>query len=389
MSPSSQELTNNLTKLRSKLEDLRKQGLALENDGKSIGADGKPLTREAQAIFTEFGFTRQQIKLTESRLKTAVQLESLRNGDPIAVASQKVQLNDSLQKAADKKAALESLGKAGTEEWNRATNTINQATDKLKTLSTPSAALDQAKQLVPIPELPIQPDPELIKREALARAQKLRSDAELLLQQKKEEELNKIRGKVDAAGGFVSKAAGIFLKMPIVDPKFIAYTAYKQAKAKIRELKQKASKENLKKSKEAFTFPMKPPVKLDLGELPQIKAPTIPEIPTNLPSANPIPPNSEANAQAQPNLQPPTAPIRSKFTYAVDGGGGEAFFLAVVLYDGRPLTINDWPINRRFAPTYGYSAEGKSYADGIQSVRARIQDSILRGDFDRYVSAPF
>lgn len=389
MSNSPQEIINDLTKLRSNLEDLRKQASVLEKDGKSISSDGTPLTAEARAILTSFELAKKQVKLKESLLNAATRIESLRKGDPIAVASQKVKLNDTIQKAADKKAALETLGKAGTEEWNQTTKTINQATDKLKTVSSPSAALEQVKQLSPIKELPIQPDPELIKREALARAQKFKSDAELLLQQKKEQELEKVRSKVEMASGLLSKAAGVYLKMPITDPKYIAYTAYKQGMAKLRELKQKASKENLKKSKEAFTFPMKPTVKLDLGQLPQIRPPVIPKIPTNLPLFNAIPLKPQENAQSQPNFSPPTNPVRSKFTFTVEGGESTSLELTTVLYDGRILTITDWPIDRKFSQNYEYSVNGKSYTAGVESVRAYVQDSILRGDFDRYVSSPF
>lgn len=387
MNKSSQELTNELTKLRSQLEDIRKSALALEKDGKSFDSAGKPVTTEAKNLLRSFQLTRDKIKAKEDMLSATTKLESLRSGDTLQIAANKAKLTETAQKAADKKAALESLGKAGTEEWNQANKVASQATDQLKKLADPANALNTAKELLPIPELPIQPDPELIKREALARAQKLRAEAEALLQQRKEEELNKIRSKVELASGILGKAIGVYLKLPIIDPKYIAYTAYKKAKKEISELKQKASKENLKKAKEAFTFPMKPPVKLELGELPEVTPPEIPEIPTT--TAFTIPPASANNLQAQPNFTAPTAPVRTKFTFSLEGGGGTSFELTQILYDGRVLTITDWPIGRKFSPYYGYSANGKSYADGVESVRARIQDSILRGDFDRFVEAPF
>jgi Fe-S-cluster formation regulator IscX/YfhJ len=389
MRQSSQELSNKLTKLRSELEELRKRALELETDGKSIDSAGKPVTREAREVLLRFHSTREQIKTAEGILKYTIQLESLKKGDSIQIAKDKAKLNDTLQKATDKKAALETLGKAGTTEWNNANKIVNEATGRLKSLTNPSEALNQLKELSPIKELPIQPDPELIKREAIARAQKLKADAELLLQQRKEEELDKVRSKVELASSVLGKAVGLYLKLPTIDPKFIAFTAYKQAMKKLRDLKQSASMENLKKSKEAFTFPMKPPARLDLGQLPKIKPPTIPRIPTNLPLLNQKPITTNNNPQAQPDFVQPTAPDRSKFTFSVDGGGDTSFELIEVFYEGRVLNIKDWPINTTFSPSYGYSSNGKVYTDGIESVRARIQDSILRGDFDRYVSAPF
>jgi hypothetical protein len=200
--------------------------------------------------------------------------------DPIQAAKQKIQLNSTLQKATDTKNKLESVGQQDTSEWTRANAVAKSAQEQLNNLADPDAAINAAKDLLPVKELPIQPDPELIKKEAEAEAQKYKSQAEELIQQKKEEEIDKLKQRVEQAAGPLAPAVGLFLKLPIADAKFLAYTAYVEAKQKIRELKQKASKENLKKSKEAFTFPMKPPVKLELAQLPQVpQIPKIPEIP--------------------------------------------------------------------------------------------------------------
>jgi hypothetical protein len=200
--------------------------------------------------------------------------------DPIQAAKQKIQLNSTLQKATDTKNKLESVGQQGSGEWNRANAVAGSAQEQLNNLADPDAAINAAKDLLPVKELPIQPDPELIKKEAEARAQEYRSQAEELIQQKKEEEINKLKRRLEQAAGPFISAFGLFPKLDILNAKFLAYIAYVEAKQKIRDLKQKASKENLKKSKEAFTFPMKPPVKLELGQLPQVpQIPKIPEIP--------------------------------------------------------------------------------------------------------------
>ena len=183
--------------------------------------------------------------------------------DPIDIAKQKLKVSNTLKVA-------ESVNNK---------EMIASSKEKLTQLANPAAGLAAAKKLSPIQELPIQPDPELLKKEAMARAQTIRSDAEQMLQQKKEEELNKVRDKVETAGSLVGAAVALYFKLEITDPKFLANMAYMKAKEKVRELKQKASKENLKKSKEAFTFPMKPPIKLDLGELPKPTIPKIPDLP--------------------------------------------------------------------------------------------------------------
>jgi hypothetical protein len=291
MRKTSQELTSELTKLRSQLEDYRKRALELEKDGKSIDSAGKPVTVEARTVLLNFYSTKESIKLKEQMLAATTKLEALQSGDKLQVAANKAKITETAQKAADKKAALESLGKAGTEEWNKANAIMDSSAKKLEELSDPKQVVEQLKSMSPLKDLPIQLDPELLKQQAIAEAQKYKSQAEELLQQKKEEEINKLKEKVEAAAGPFAPALGLFSKPELADPKFLAQIAYEKGKQKIRELKQNASKENLKKSTEAFTFPMKPPMRLELGELPQIpEIPKIPELPKiNLPNLPDIP----------------------------------------------------------------------------------------------------
>lgn len=271
--PNPIEIQNTLNQLKNKLEDLRTRGLELQKQGVP---QNDP---ELQYVARQFSITRGRIKDNERLLELSLKLESIQKNDPIDVAKQKTQVNARLKNATDTKNQLESIGKQGTTEWNQASALQQSAQNKLNELSDSKSALNALKNASPINELPIQPDPELLKKEALARAQTIRAEAEQFLQQKKEEELNKVRDKVELVGGLLGKAVGLYLKLPIIDPKFLAYIAYMEAKEKLRELKQKASKENLKKSKEAFTFPMKPPLKLDLGEVPIPTPPKIPELP--------------------------------------------------------------------------------------------------------------
>lgn len=203
--------------------------------------------------------------------------------DPIKVAQQKVKLNN-LGGAVSKQNTAAALSKVSVAD-----------------------ALQAGKNLK---ELPIQPDPELIKKEAIAKAHTLRAEAEQLVQQKKEEELAKVKDKVDLVSGLVGKAVAAYIKLPVLDPKFLAYMAYLKAKQKIRELKQTVSKENLKKSKEAFTHPMKPMPRIEVGKLTTTQLPKIPEIP-KIPS---IP--------AVPTVTTPVTQKKQDFTYK-SGMGAE------------------------------------------------------------------
>lgn len=201
--------------------------------------------------------------------------------DPIKLAQQKTKL-DGLVKTAE-----------------AADNTVlaNKAKEALNNLKIPEKIPTSLEDVgLKIPELPIQPDLELLKKEAMARAQTLRAEAEQMLQQRKEEEINKLKERVESlVPPQLIAAAGLLLVLPIIDPKFLAWLAYQKAKQKIKELKQIASKENLKKSKEAFSFPMKPPARTELGQLSAIsEKPKIPEIPTK---------NSSKEAQCQRLIQ--------------------------------------------------------------------------------------
>jgi hypothetical protein len=69
------------------------------------------------------------------------------------------------------------------------------------------------------------------------------------------------------------------IKLPSIDVKAAAKNAYAKTKKEIRELRQKVSKENLKKGKETFKYPMKPK-ELSIPKIPEIpKLPPIPQIP--------------------------------------------------------------------------------------------------------------
>lgn len=185
--------------------------------------------------------------------------------DPLKVAQQKTKLDNLIK----------------TAETVDNTSYANKAKEALLNLSIPEKIPKSFEELdIKKPELPIEPDPELIKKEAIARAQTIKADTEQLVQQRKEEELNKLKERAEnLVSPELISAAGLFIALPITDPKFLAWLAYQKAKQEVKNLKQKASKENLKKSKEAFTFPMKPPIRLELGQLPQLEVPKIPEIP--------------------------------------------------------------------------------------------------------------
>lgn len=142
----------------------------------------------------------------------------------------------------------------------------------------PMGAADKLKKL------PLTKDPELLKHELKAEGQKLVAEAQEMLQQEIDKKTEGLKDKVALLASLAAGAVSLYVKLPILDPKVIATNAFLKAQQEFRELKQKASKENIKKAKESFTFPMKPPT--SLSGIPPI--PQVPKLPT-LPTLPPIP----------------------------------------------------------------------------------------------------
>jgi len=132
---------------------------------------------------------------------------------------------------------------------------------------------------VKLKKLPRTRDPELLKQQAKAEAQKLVGEQQTKLEQEKDKKIEELKDKAAFLGPLLAAGLALYLKPPILDPKVLATIVFLRAQKELRELKQKVSKQNLKKAKENFTFPMKPPT--SLTALPSIpKPPTIPKLPT-------------------------------------------------------------------------------------------------------------
>jgi hypothetical protein len=126
-------------------------------------------------------------------------------------------------------------------------------------------------------------DPEFIKKEAEARAMALVADKQQEVLAQKAEIEKQITEKLTILTDGIALALTIYLafppKLPAIDVKALAKKAYQKTKKEIRELRQKISKENLKKGKETFKYPMKPK-ELSIPKIPEIpKLPEIPKIP--------------------------------------------------------------------------------------------------------------
>jgi hypothetical protein len=145
-----------------------------------------------------------------------------------------------------------------------------------------------------IAKLPTIKSPEIVKKQIEAEIQDRKVQIDTVVQLAKEQSVD--TAKTQLKEGFV----GLLPKVPaipklfILDPKFIAQLAYARAKQEVADFRQKLSKENLKKSKEAFTFPMKPSLTIPtipkIPELPKLPNITLPQLPTiALPSIPPIP----------------------------------------------------------------------------------------------------
>lgn len=145
-----------------------------------------------------------------------------------------------------------------------------------------------------IAKLPTIKSPEIVKKQIEAEIQDKKVQLDTILQLAKQEAVDTAKAQLkEGFAGLLPKLPTI-PKLPILDPKFIAQLAYARAKQEVSDFRQKLSKENLKKSKEAFTFPMKPQLTIptmpkipELPKLPDIKLPQLPTV--KLPSIPPIP----------------------------------------------------------------------------------------------------
>lgn len=220
-----------------------------------------------------------------------------------------------------------------------------------------------------ISKLPIVKNLDLIKKQKEAEFHTKKTELERKKQELEEIGVDDVKAKLK---GFATQTvkSSLLPKLPTVDPKFLAAISFAKKLKEVRDKKQQVSKENLKKSTEMYTFPIK-------------KVSPVTEPPTPLPP--PVPPDIPTKPPSTTPKPEPTKPIKSKFTYVLDGGGGLPFELTAVRYDGQLLNITSWPINRKFSPTYGYN----NYEDGLKSVRAYIQDQINRGVFDSFVRKPY
>lgn len=106
-----------------------------------------------------------------------------------------------------------------------------------------------------IEKLPNVKTPELLKREIEARVQLELSSVSVKRQEIEEEVADKLKRALELYVAFQMRRIP-YPKLPVFDPKTVAWNAYLKIRNEISELKQKISKENLKKSREKFTYPI-------------------------------------------------------------------------------------------------------------------------------------
>jgi|LakMenEpi03Aug12_release.lakeMendotaPanAssembly.Ray.scaffolds.fasta_scaffold537757_2 hypothetical protein len=116
-------------------------------------------------------------------------------------------------------------------------------------------------------------DLELIKKEAEAKVMALTADKQQEVLAQKAEIEKQVAEKLTL---LLTLYLSFPPKLPASNPKALAKKAYEKTKKELRELKQSLSKENLKKGKDAYKYPMK------LTELATTKIPEIPKLPNAL-----------------------------------------------------------------------------------------------------------
>ena len=120
-------------------------------------------------------------------------------------------------------------------------------------------------------------DPELIKKEAEAKAMALVADKQQEVLAQKDEIEKQVAETITL---LLTLYLAFPPKLPAIDVKALAKKAYAKTKKDLREVRQNVSKENLKKGKEKFKYPMKPK-KPSIPQVPELpKLPTVPKLPT-------------------------------------------------------------------------------------------------------------
>lgn len=141
-----------------------------------------------------------------------------------------------------------------------------------------SSAVDSAKDKV-TSKLPKVKDPDLVKKQAEAEAQKKLSDTKLKALEAKNKAVDMAKGAAlgaakGAAGALIGKLKGKLPKLPAPPSVGLALALAKKIKETEKE-RRKTTKENVTKSVEAFTFP----IKLKTPKLEPPKPPVIKDIP--------------------------------------------------------------------------------------------------------------
>jgi hypothetical protein len=126
--------------------------------------------------------------------------------------------------------------------------------------ATTGAATDAAQ--AKLDELAKYKDPELIKKEAEAKAMALVADKQQEILAQKTEIEKQATEKLTSLTKTLALALTAYLafppKLPAIDVKALAKKTQAKEKKESSELKQSESKENLKKGKELFKYPIKP-----------------------------------------------------------------------------------------------------------------------------------
>jgi hypothetical protein len=171
-------------------------------------------------------------------------------------------------------------------------NSLNKDSISNPANSIKSDALGKANESAQemLDKLPLKKDPRLLKQEIEADVLEKKTEAERKIQEAKELTVADAKDKLlEIGASFLPKAPKV-PPIPLIDPRLLAFIAYMKLKAEIKKLKQSVSKQNLKKSKDTFKYPLKPPT-VSVPQLPKvpdlpIKPPTLPKPPSlpNLPN---------------------------------------------------------------------------------------------------------
>ena len=161
------------------------------------------------------------------------------------------------------------------------------ANSALNPAAAASAAKDAAAAMLgdKLSKLPLDKNPELIRREVEAQVLQKQAEAQRLLLMSRDEAIEEGKKRILAYAKIPPLPYPV--RLPVLNPKLLLATVLAKAMIFLKEQRQNISKNLLKRGEKTYKYPMTPPAGIPklpkiptIPTLPTVKLPEVPKIPT-------------------------------------------------------------------------------------------------------------